>query len=216
MAAPQAYYTPAEVEIHKGPTDLWVSFLGKVLDLSSLAKKYEGDKLMHPLILHAGQDISHWFDSTTGDLRYHIDRSSGRKVPYTPDGLFVDVPPSNPTTKWDGSKKTSWWKDISLQIGFLSSQTRRIRIINMLTSEEQELEVCSEESMIEIQRRYKKHNRHAGSYTWKYDGKLLDMSATLEDNGIKDESAEFSRLRIRRDKFLPELHVFWNDDLTEA
>lgn len=216
MGEPQSYYTPAEVEIHKGPKDLWVSFLGKVFDLSTLAKKYEGDKLMQPLILHGGQDISHWFDPSSGGLRHHVDKLSGRKVPYTPDGPFLDVPPNNPTTNWETGSKKPWWKDISHQIGFLSSQTRRIRIINMLTSEEQELEVCQEESLMDIQRRYTKHNKHASSYTWKYDGKLLNMSATLEDNGIKDESAEFSRLRIGQDEFLPELHVYFNDDLTEA
>eukprot|EP00058_Branchiostoma_floridae_P014142 XP_002599630.1 hypothetical protein BRAFLDRAFT_102572 [Branchiostoma floridae] len=48
--------------------------------------------------------------------------------------------------------------------------------------------VCSEEYLSEILERYLKYNAHAGSYTWKYDGKNLDMGMTLEENEIFDES----------------------------
>nr|CAD7398900.1 unnamed protein product [Timema poppensis] len=61
------YYTPAEVVVHNTPNDLWVSFLGRVLDLTSLAQEYDGTQEIKPILAHAGKDISHWFDPRTGE-----------------------------------------------------------------------------------------------------------------------------------------------------
>lgn len=36
------YFTPNEVAIHNTVDDLWVSFLGKVYNLSPLCEKYKG------------------------------------------------------------------------------------------------------------------------------------------------------------------------------
>ena len=77
-------------------------------------------------------------------------------------------------------------------------------------------QVCSEEIMSEILTRYLVYNAHAASYTWKYNGTNLDMARTLEDNGVKDEDEEFYELSIRDDQFLPAIHLYFNDDLTEA
>ena len=77
-------------------------------------------------------------------------------------------------------------------------------------------QVCSEEIMTEILTRYLVYNAHAASYTWKYNGTNLDMAKTLEDNGVKDEDEEFYELSIRDDQFLPAIHLYFNDDLTEA
>ncbi len=42
------------------------------------------------------------------------------------------------------------------------------------------------------------------------------MKKTLEDNGIKDEGEEFYELGMTEDSFLPPIHLYFNDDLTEA
>nr|CAD7430361.1 unnamed protein product [Timema monikensis] len=65
--AARRHYTPAEVVVHNSPNDLWVSFLGRVLDLTSLAQEYDGTQEIKPILAHAGKDISHWFDSRTGE-----------------------------------------------------------------------------------------------------------------------------------------------------
>ena len=39
---PDRYFTPAEVELHNAPTDLWLSWLGHVYDLTKLAEEYKG------------------------------------------------------------------------------------------------------------------------------------------------------------------------------
>ena len=77
-------------------------------------------------------------------------------------------------------------------------------------------QVCSEEILSEIQDRYLKYNAHAASYTWKYNGRNLDMNKTLQENGVIDESEEFYKLRMNNEQFLPALHLYFNDDLTEA
>src|SRR6218665_545531 len=78
------------------------------------------------------------------------------------------------------------------------------------------LQVCSEETINEILKRYLVHNSHAASYTWKYDCSNLDMDKTLEENGIKDDDDDFYRLRMNDDEFLQCVHLYFNDDLTEA
>lgn len=70
--------------------------------------------------------------------------------------------------------------------------------------------------MTEIQDRYFKYNEHAASYTWKYNGVNLDMSDTLEGNKVLDESEQFYTLGMDEDHFLPAIHLYFNDDLTEA
>lgn len=62
------YFTPSEVAAHNGEDDVWVSFLGKVLDLSPLAQEHKGSMLLKPILAIAGQDISHWFDAVSGDV----------------------------------------------------------------------------------------------------------------------------------------------------
>lgn len=47
--------------------------------------------------------------------------------------------------------------------------------------------------------RYEEINVHAGSYTWKRLGRPLDMTKTLEDNDIADETDEFERMGIPED-----------------
>ena len=60
------------------------------------------------------------------------------------------------------------------------------------------------------------YNEHAASYTWKFNGKNLDMDKTLEENGIDDEDEVFYQLSMNDDTFLNAIHLYFNDDLTEA
>lgn len=70
--------------------------------------------------------------------------------------------------------------------------------------------------MTEIRDRYLKYNAHAASYTWKYDKRNLNMAKTLEDNGIADDDEEFYQLSMNDDSYLQAIHLYFNDDLTEA
>ncbi|KAE8620445.1 hypothetical protein XENTR_v10010254 [Xenopus tropicalis] len=209
------FYTPREVSRHCIVSDLWVSYLGRVYDLSPLLELHKGDVLLKPIIEAAGRDISHWFNPKTGDVKTHIDPQTGCLKYYTPQGRFLHTAPSFPCSGWDNDFGRPWWKESTYQIGILSSKTKFIRIINTLTSQEQALEVCSEETIREILGRYLPYNGHAGSYTWKFCGLPLDMDKTLQENGVWDEDEEFEELKIASDLYTPSIHLYFNDDLTE-
>ena len=74
--------------------------------------------------------------------------------------------------------------------------------------------------MREIEARYLKFNAHSKSYTWKaLDADVfrpLDMDLTLEENGIPDESDSYERLGIAQGYNTALIHIYFNDDLTEA
>ncbi|XP_070623402.1 cytochrome b5 domain-containing protein 1 [Erythrolamprus reginae] len=211
----QRFFTPREVAVHNRPTDLWVSYLGRVYDLTLLSEEYRGDLLMKPILEVAGKDISHWFNPRTRDIQTHIDPRTGCLKYYTPQGRFVHIPPPLPRSDWANDFGEPWWKHPLYEIGTLSAKTRFIRIINTLATLEQTLEVCSEETMWEILRRYLPYNAHAASYTWKYHGVCLDMDKNLEDNNIPDEDEEFYQLNMDADAFMPAILLYFNDDLTE-
>jgi len=212
------WWTPAEIAIRNKEDDLWVSFLGKVYDLTALAQKYDGDVLLKPIVECAGTDISHWFNPETGEVRTHIDPVTGCVVAYTPKGRFLHIPPPVPRTDWSSDVGTPWWKDMEYCIGNLTSKTRALRVVNILSSQEQLIEVCTEESMNEIQKRYMTYNTHARSYTWKFNGRVLDMDKTLDANGVPDESEQFYNLAIddTNEVCISEVQVYYNDDLTEG
>ncbi|KAJ1080349.1 hypothetical protein NDU88_000568 [Pleurodeles waltl] len=209
------FYSAREVSLHNVAKDLWVSYLGKVYDLTPLAAQHSGNVLLKPIIEAAGKDISHWFNPKTKDIKTHIDPMTGCLKYYTPQGRFLHIPPSLPRTDWDNGFGRPWWKDSSYEVGILSTKTRFIRVINALTSQEQVLEVCNEETIMEILQRYLPYNSHAASYTWKYNGVNLDMDKTLEENGVHDEDEEFEELSMDADEYMQALHLYFNDDLTE-
>lgn len=68
MSRPR-YFTPSEVAAHNTPEDCWVSYLGRVYDLTPLCAAHAGSILLKPILSHAGKDISYWFDPSTKDVR---------------------------------------------------------------------------------------------------------------------------------------------------
>ncbi|KAM5215247.1 cytochrome b5 domain-containing protein 1 isoform 1-T1 [Hipposideros larvatus] len=176
---------------------------------------FPGDLLLKPIVEVAGQDISHWFDPKTRDIRKHIDPLTGSLRYRTPRGRFLHVPPQLPRSDWANDFGKPWWQGSHYEVGRLSAKTRNIRIINTLTSQEHTLEVGALESMWEILHRYLPYNAHAASYTWKYEGRNLNMDYTLEENGIQDEEEEFDYLNMDGTLHIPAVLLYFNDDLTE-
>lgn len=209
------FFTPAEVAHHNQLEDLWVSYLGRVYNLTPLAREHKGDLLLKPLVEVAGQDISHWFDPKTGDIRKHVDPLTGCLRYRTPQGRFLHVPPPLPRSDWANDFGKPWWRGSQYEVGQLSAKTRNIRIINTLTSQEHTLEVGDLESVWEILHRYLPYNAHAASYTWKYEGKNLNMNYTLEENGIEDDQEELNYLSMDATVYTPALLLYFKDDLTE-
>ena len=97
-----------------------------------------------------------WFQ-----LHTHIDETTGCRVPYTPHGQFLHVPPSCPRTDWANNFGRPWWKDEKYCIGCLSQKTRKLRIVNMLTLQENTIDVWNTPS-------YSRHT-HAHKHMYNTD-----------------------------------------------
>jgi hypothetical protein len=211
------FFTMNEVRSHCTEDDAWVSINGNVIDLTPLIKKYCRGPLAAPLIRVAGTDITRWFDTTTGDLRTCIDEATGLPTYVQSFGRFIHCPTLCIDSTIDTSYDIPWWQDPKYIVGELTKKSRKLRVVNTLNGHEATLEVCSEETLREVQERYKSINAHAGSYTWKRHDtgtKILDMNKTLEENGITDESDEFESLGLPADYYVPAVHLYFNDDLT--
>jgi hypothetical protein len=90
----------------------------------------------------------------------------------------------------------------------------------MLTKSEDVIPSCVEETIDDLQTRYMEYNKNSKSYTWKVlkgnDVVELDMSKTLDENGIIDESQKYEKLGFDDDFYVPTLHIYYNDDLNYA
>jgi hypothetical protein len=199
-----------------------VIVLGKVYDLSPLLAEDHG-LLVDPLVEAAGTDISHWFDRATGDVKTHVDPVSNVTTPYTPMGRFVHVPSMLPSSaeSTEGTQ-APWWKGSTYVVGTLTARARNIRIVNLLSSHEHIVEVCAENTIEDMQRRYLDFNAHCGSYTWKAlmagEFRPLDVHKTLQENGVADDGGQLDTLGLDEDspEMLTTLVLAFNDDLTIA
>jgi hypothetical protein len=118
------YFTPEEVAMHNCADDCWVSIYDKVLNLTPLIKSNRGT-LAIPVIKAAGTSISHWFDEETRDIKTFIDPEKNIRMPYTPAGRFIHVPPPDPRDD-SPSIDVPWWQDESYVAGHVS----RTKLVN--------------------------------------------------------------------------------------
>ena len=210
------YYTPEEVRIHNCAEDCWLSIFDAVYNLTPLLQANR-DNLAAPLIEAAGESITHWFDADTKDLKTYMDPKKNILMPYTPYGRFTHVPPPNPTDEVANVEKP-WWKDEKYIIGRLTRKSRIIKIVNMLSKSEDVITVCSEDTISDIRDRYLEYNAHASSYTFKAligeEYRNLDLTKTLDENSIIDETDKFISLDLDYDFYIPTLQIYYNDDLT--
>lgn len=221
------YYTSNEVSKHNTVNDIWITLYDKVLNLTQFIQS-EQSKLdnpyvhgIYPIIKNAGNDISHWFTNNINNnnkltIKTYIDPVTDLVSPYMPHGYISHINPVQPATDFDityDNKHIEWFNNSEYVIGYLTIQSRYILITNTLTSTTDKIEVCSEDTLYDIIERYTYINPNAGLYTWKYNGIVLDYNKTLHDNNIIDDSNELIELGINDELYLPELHIYWNDDI---
>lgn len=74
-------------------------------------------------------------------ILHHIHAVTGVRVPYLPHGPLPDVLPQVPTSDWVPLDHTPWWLDSSFVVGYVSNNTRPVRVMNVLTKQETTIEV---------------------------------------------------------------------------
>ncbi|XP_076179912.1 cytochrome b5 domain-containing protein 1 [Ptiloglossa arizonensis] len=206
------FFLPSEVAVHNTHVDCWVSYNGGVYDLTDLCKIWAGKREIQPVLAHAGKDISHWFDHETNDIKHHVHPITGVLVPYCPHGPIPDVNPHVvPATVWQPLDKCPWWLDRKYRKGYLTKNARPCRILNVLTGTQIVITVCEEDSIKRIQERALIYNANGMSYTWKFEGKDLNLNLTLTENGILDERDRFAACRLSEDYYVPCLMCYYND-----
>lgn len=116
------YIAPFEVVVHNKPYDCWVSFIGKVFNVTPVIQQYENDVCIKPLLAHAGKDISNWFDERTGEIMHYVHPVTGVLVPYCPHGRIPDIKPQVPSASWRPIEDPPWWKNEKYLRIFLSKK----------------------------------------------------------------------------------------------
>ncbi|XP_011300510.1 cytochrome b5 domain-containing protein 1 isoform X1 [Fopius arisanus] len=208
------YYLPTEVAVHNTPEDCWLSYLHTVYDLSDLCKNWRDTREISPIIAHAGKDISHWFDHSRGDIKHHVDRVTGHSVPFCPHGPIPHVGTTSPVSTWRPIDRCPWWLDQRYKKGRLTKNSRPCRIINTLTGCSAIISVCEEDTIRRIQERFLIFNANGRHYDWKFEGKDLDMSKTLTENGIPDERERYTNCGLPSTIYIPSLLCYYRDDPT--
>uniref|UniRef100_A0A8D8YZY8 Cytochrome b5 domain-containing protein 1 n=1 Tax=Cacopsylla melanoneura TaxID=428564 RepID=A0A8D8YZY8_9HEMI len=198
------YLTLYEVMDKQRPRCCWVILFDLVRDVTPLVRQYRAKPEAETLLEYGGDDISHWFNASTGDIKTMLDLQTGRRVP------VENIPhsePDQPSSKWKALETVPWWKDDRYIIGKLSAKDVFLHIANMCTNRLTDLIVAYEESVACIAERYAKleYNRHRQrQYVWKCNGNVLDMEKTLEQNGL-DQNALFMTVPCIWIDFKPEL-----------
>ncbi|KAH8262726.1 cytochrome b5 domain-containing protein 1 [Drosophila bipectinata] len=206
------YYLKDEVVGHNKKDDFWVIIHMNVFDLTEMLKDRTDhwNRNLDYLMAHAGKDLTHFFHEN-GEPRTEISPSTGRPRVLFPPILEVAI------SEFSKTKGAMWSQDPFYHIGRVTTRPRVIRIINTLTGRTQFMTVCNEDSIYDIQQKYKqRYNHHAGSYEWRKfsnGGKtcsVLDLNGTLDENGLIDE--EDSTVELPP----PSIWLYYTDDITIA
>jgi hypothetical protein len=103
-----------------------------------------------------------------------------KKVPFFP-----------PVLEKESDDHGFWWRGDAYVVGRITCLERQVRIINTLTRKTIFMNVCEEDSIETIKRKYKKaFNSNADSYTWRKthfsdpNPGRLSMSKTLTQNNL--------------------------------
>lgn len=181
---------------------------------------------MDYLVAHAGKDLTHLFHPN-GEPRTEVSERSGLPRVLFPPILEVAI------SEYVKTKHTMWSQDPMYHIGRVTRRPRLIRVINTLTMTTQFMKVCDEDTIFDIQQKYKaRYNHHAGSYEWRRGFSAsenstckfgcdhicdhpdacgpLNLNRTLDENGLLDEEECDVELPP------PALWLYYTDDLTIA
>ena len=134
------FYLPSEVAEHNTKDNCWISKFNQVYDLTKLIQENWKSELCDPIVLNAGQDITHWFNKETHEPITYIDPETNMTEFLCPTGRYLHIPPKSShsdTSKEVVKFEVAWWNDADkYMIGRLTKQVRKIILMNTLTKDE--------------------------------------------------------------------------------
>ena len=200
------FYSLDELAEHNDATDAWVCLFDRIYDLTPFLEQVRGSKIFQQWLDYAGQDISFLFDEETQEPRRYVDPSTHQSAPlihHLSDLQSMDL---------------CFWQTDDYLIGHLMKNRRFIRLVHSFSPQQTYcFEVAEEETVGQIARTFLKYNAHCFSYVWRYDGRALDLSKTLSENGIVNEELLHDRYGWRSDQEnCPTILLYFADDLTIA
>lgn len=136
------------------------------------------------LVQYAGKDLS-WAFTELGTPLERITQ------------YFENFPVFPPISEKESDDSDFWWRGDKNIIGRITCLERSIRIINTLSKKIMFMNVCEEDTLSMIQKKYSQaFNRDARNYVWrktstegKTSGRIF-MEKTLTQNGILYEKNE--------------------------
>eukprot|EP00762_Andalucia_godoyi_P001863 ANDGO_05964.mRNA.1 hypothetical protein len=145
-------------------------------------------------VIHSGKvyDLTSWYESHPSAVNSTVLRLAGQDV-------TRDIPFDSAWT--------------SMQVGCVTLRERHIELFNTLSKQCVRIACAEEDTLHDILLRYIPHNAHGHSYTFKFLGKVLDMTKSLEANGIPYDQTFGEDWDIGH---VPKLFVYFNDDLSIA
>lgn len=200
------FYSLDQLAQHDEAADAWVCLFNRIYDLTALLEKIRGTQIFQQFLDFAGRDISVLFDEETHEPRCYID-------PFTDESASVMHHLSDIQ-----SLGLCFWQNDDHLIGHLIKHPRFIRLVHSFSPHQSYcFEVAEEETVGQIARKFLKYNAHGFSYAWRYDGRALDLTKTLTENGIANEEFLHDRYGWRSDKQnCPTIVLYFTDDLTIA
>uniref|UniRef100_A0A1I8N4C5 Cytochrome b5 domain-containing protein 1 n=1 Tax=Musca domestica TaxID=7370 RepID=A0A1I8N4C5_MUSDO len=205
------YFLYDEVCVHNKKDDFWIVIHGNVFDLTPMLRDRQDswNKNLDLLLAFGGKDLSHFFHINHQPITEISSRSGKPRVLFPPILERAE-------SELCATPCRLWSQDPRYHIGRLTARERKIRLINTLTGRTILMKVCNEDTIYDIQRKYKeRYNLHAGSYLWRkfsYGGHCpgdLKFHETLDANGLLEEESDIELPP-------PSIWLYYTDDLTVA
>ena len=77
------------------------------------------------------------------------------------------------------------------------------------------MEVAGEETVGDIKQRWISDYGGGNGYVMKVRGQVLELDKTLDQNGLVDERAEMEELGMNCRDFIPVIHLYFDDQISE-
>ena len=214
-------YVVGDVALHNSRLDCWVTIFDRVYDVTSVLREEADHDKCELLLKYAGEALDHMFDRQSGALKSYVSPVTWVREPYCPEGPLPGVEAVAPSSTGSNTQAKPWWEDETLIVGTLTSRPRRVRIMNTLSGQNDDVTIGDELTVAQIQQRFARYNSDcAATYEWRalIGGAMtpLDPTKTLSENGVPYDSPQLEDLALDPDGLPITLALVFKDPQMSA